>query len=1176
MASSTDSTPRPLHLHTVASLCADLISGRSVSLGADQASFALSGPEARGALEWYRKAAGKWTAQVRDPDAEGLVNAVFDPPPTHASIAGAAAGNTSQRLHLTRVEAHRFAGLHAFSMHPSPPETFIFEPTKPVTLFEGLNGSGKTSLANAIVWTLTGQVLRPQRKPEPGTDEFWCEIMVRGNEASPTIHRLSVVTPLPAGESGRPSTDWVDADTWVELTFTDQAGATLPAVRRTQSRTSRGKLEETVVNLDSLGLDPACLRVGTVMPGLLPYIQVGSASELGKAVAELTGLSDLVDLSNHAKRARARIDGESTKARQRDIAAADEAYGRAREDIVRLIAANSDLSTASPVSAPSSDPALEGEVTLLVGQLAKLKADALRGAKEILGDSFNPEDKDARDDLIANVQPASSEVKQLGRLPSAKRLSELGRLEADQIGAARAQIARVLAEAEALAHLASNPSSAARARLYARVAAWSADHPHETGPDGKCMVCGSGLDGATDPITGLPVAQHVASARSADAVLLSQTFGQWSAVARGALARDLPDPLRLALTEPLPEHPGELVQAALCRELFEAPPFAGVLAALSPAVSEACNAAISSWPPLANKGLTQLPAAASHVTALQSDLDRLDLALRHAEWRQENMAVVTALLAGVVGSGPTPSNGTLLGKLHRLRALVEAAEPITLASAGCERLKVDLGKRRVAERRLVAYAVASRALLELMGLGDLAQKQVNTLQERLYGSASNWRKRIYSGAFPSTHHELTGTSMSSAGQIDLKVGSNGVAAPAQHVANASALRASLVGFYLAYWEHVMQERGGLRLLLLDDPQELLDEENRERLAGSLHDLLGAQAQLIVTTHDRRFAAHVTALARLNVSVDHRSIHPATGHRPTMQVPVSVSQIVEHENRFKADHDDVKVAQDYASECRTFIEARLGDMFDDTAYPAWSVTDSAPTLASHLGRLRRLVNAPPSDLFRSKVFQDVCNDPGLADHAPVRRILNQAHHNKHDIRPVDVVAVAGDLVRIRKAVENAHEECRRWRRRDRPEPRSANVINLRPLAALPTFSVLIHPDLAAFTSGSGHGGTQDVAAELIGGAWLASKALFYVRSDNLGFQVPRGAIAVVDSEPYAGEDRDLVIARHRESVHARRLPSKQYVERPDARNRDARPATKATHTPASGGVGEPAQDRRSHL
>jgi ABC-type sulfate/molybdate transport systems ATPase subunit len=137
------------------------------------------------------------------------------------------------------------------------------------------------------------------------------------------------------------------------------------------------------------------------------------------------------------------------------------------------------------------------------------------------------------------------------------------------------------------------------------------------------------------------------------------------------------------------------------------------------------------------------------------------------------------------------------------------------------------------------------------------------------------------------------------------------------------------------WEHLVRDRGVLDLLILDDPQELLDEENRERLAAGLLDLRVAGAQIFVTTYDRRFAASVADLGRKGVTVDHRSVHPATAYQPTLQVPVSVAMLTVCEERLRSCPDDVHAVQEYASECRVFVETRLGELFDNAAHPAWS-------------------------------------------------------------------------------------------------------------------------------------------------------------------------------------------------------------------------------------------------
>lgn len=70
---------------------------------------------------------------------------------------------TAKRYTLVSIQAHQFGGLHRPGTAAGKPADFVFNFDTGVTLFEGFNGCGKTSLLNAIIWTLTGEVLRPQR-----------------------------------------------------------------------------------------------------------------------------------------------------------------------------------------------------------------------------------------------------------------------------------------------------------------------------------------------------------------------------------------------------------------------------------------------------------------------------------------------------------------------------------------------------------------------------------------------------------------------------------------------------------------------------------------------------------------------------------------------------------------------------------------------------------------------------------------------------------------------------------------------------------------------------------------------------------------------------------------------------------------------------------------------------
>ena len=1129
---------RPLHLHTIESLCADLISGRPVGVGADNSEFNLSSDPPRAVLDWYRGNPQRWASSVRVVDAEALVDAALAKPPMLTATGARTAAANTRRLTLTRIEAHRFGGLHAYGPVAHPPPTFFYEPNAPVTLFEGLNGSGKTSILNAVIWALTGKLLRPQRAPESGTDEFECRLNGATEFDEPTQHRLSPVTPLPDPDIYRPTQGWVAADTWVELTFTDETGVPLPPIRRTQTRTARGKLEETTRYLSFLNVDPIALQTGTIMPGILPFIQIGSESELGKAVAELTGLAALVDLAAHAGRAKRRIDGDFAKAKNRDIKLADETYKRTRNDLVELLKNHPTIAPADPPPLPSEDRKIEATLNALVKHFERKKTIALREARTVLGDGFDAEDTSARADLERNIAPALAEVEQIGRLSSAARLAALSNLSLKDITEARQRIENIMHEAEILAALAADPSLAARTRLYARIAAWAQDHPELAPDENLCPVCGSDLRRAVDPVTSRPVPQHLHEARAQDPNLLAQTLQRWAAATLGALSHDLPPALQAEIGRELPDHPSGLIRDALIDELFGLQPFIGVLSALKSGVAEAYDALTAAWPSLSTNAVGRLPTELGDLSHLQTALNRLDRALRFAIWRRTHSEELTALFAMVVGKPPKPGQSTaknsLTGLLYSLDAIVRGATPINTALTACDRLQTDFKKRRTAEQRLAAYAKASAALTEVISLGALAEQQVEQLRVHLHNSAATWRTRIYAGAFPSTAYDLVETGMTSKGRIELLVGARGVAAPAQHVANTSALRASLVGFFFAFWEYVLKDRGGLKLLLLDDPQELLDEENRERLAHAFSYLLKAEAQLVITTSDRRFASLVATQTRKTTAIDHRSIHPVTPTRPLVQTAPAVMNIQRRQKTYEADINNEVEAREYASESRIFIEMRLGDLFDDAAYPAWSVSNFSPTLTDHLNRLRGLVKTPPSELFRSSPLRRLAADQALADGAATLALLNKAHHQyKHQIRPQEVATAAEDLIRLRKAAEKAHEECRRWRRREKAEVTGADVIALDTIVR-PRIKVLVHPDLAAFTRSAAVGESQDVGSDLLDGTWFDDKSLFYLRCDNLGFTAPRGAVVIVEATPSAVQDRRLVIAREDSNVFARRL------------------------------------------
>lgn len=1124
--------PRDIHLLTIDALLADLIGGRAVALGGGD-ELAMSSDDARAVLDWYRQNRSRWQANLSAGDTEAIVDLVGTPPPTVEATVEAGGIHAIKVLRLVRVEAHRFAGLHAYGRPSAPPASFVFEPGKPVTLLEGVNGSGKTSIANAIVWCLTGHLIRSQRPPEEGPLDFACEIA--RDDGTTTTHPMSAITPLPPKSAELPADGQpIPADSWVELTLSDSSGALLPPLRRSQTRTARGKINETAPDLDATGIDPIAWRISTTMPALLPFLSVGSTSQLGEAVARLTGLADLVDLARHADKMAGRVAKTATPELEKQRVEIAGRYQQAVDDLTAILIETPSI--AFEGDQPTIDSEGAEERIAQIGQhFVELKAKALSEAQKVLGTGFDPENKQARDDLEASIRPAIEGLKVIGELPSIARLSAL-KVDATEVAKVVVLLAQVEAEAMTLAALAANPDRARRAQLYAKVSAWMHDHAHVD--DGTCPVCVGQLHGACDPVTGSPVTDHLTEA-ARDREVIARTIAEWSAYWCGHLLQELPPAISGEARSDLPLSPAALLRTGLVDDLFATEPFRGTLATLHSDAVSLIDARISALPEFPEPTVRSLPVALQAASArLQQMIDRAVRALAFAEWRGQNGAALTAFVQTVRrGDDGDADAGRAIGRrLTSLLRIVEGVAPLNSANEQVRRMEVARKDHEAKKQRIAACGRAVIALNLLVPLGGLAQTQVDTLRRKLHNRSEHWRRAIYRNA-TTFAPDLTGTDMNARGVLDLKVGREGVAAPAQHISNASALRGALFGFFLAFREHVLSTRGGLSLLILDDPQELLDHDNRQRLAHGLAAVAEVGTQLLVTTHDRRFARSLVAENRAADRVQHLSVHAVNSVHPTLSLSPTIEEVDRRRQAFINNLDSAVAAQDYASDLRVFIEARLGDLFDDLAEPAHATSTQALTLFPLLDRLRALITNGSGELFSNPVLRRFIDDPGLVDGAIPRRILNKAHHNERaSITYVDVKDVEPAFVRLRTGIEKVHEQFRlhRWREPLAPTDASeTNVVSL-PIMVRPAFSVPICPDIAAFSRSVSTGGSQEIATEQLNGEWFDGKALFYVRGETLGFAIPSGTVAIVEAEPYPGRDRNLVIARHQGNVLARRL------------------------------------------
>jgi hypothetical protein len=276
-------------------------------------------------------------------------------------------------------------------------------------------------------------------------------------------------------------------------------------------------------------------------------------------------------------------------------------------------------------------------------------------------------------------------------------------------------------------------------------------------------------------------------------------------------------------------------------ELFKTEALSGILAPLKSGMEKMFDQERANLPVFTEPNVEELPlAVVASATELMATIKRIARAAAFAKWCNDNAAQISAFMQSVLHS-PEPI-GTKVVEITPVGRKLDALDSII------KRMDAQLKLRRAKEDRLALYKRAVAALVSLIKLGELAEAQVASLRTKLHVRAVYWRNRCYGNAFALAGHELRDTAMDAKGILNIRVGSEKATAPAQHVSNASALRASVMGFFLAFWEHVLKQHGGLSLLIMDDPQDLLDDDNRSKLARLLPDLVGEGAQIIVTTY----------------------------------------------------------------------------------------------------------------------------------------------------------------------------------------------------------------------------------------------------------------------------------------------------------------------------------------
>lgn len=900
----------------------------------------------------------------------GLVEAwereSFDPA-TEASQSDYAANTGPWRL--VRIEANGFGGLNQID---GPPFSVPFDGEN--WCLEGQNGSGKTSLASAIIWAMTGYRCRDQ-------DGLHLETGLRvpvENNAGVKIGDWPSIVSYPTSAEALAKT----AETWVRLTFHDPAGNIAQAYRRLLAAPGAEPVIEMDISPDLL-IAPQLLEVGLLMPARLSRIGFGERSQsIYDAVKLLTGLDQLSAIAdgaaNFTHRSKRFLKYSLDQGGETMAARLDAALQRASQIAtttgfqLKIAGKREDKGYAQELRnfAKSASDQAAGHLAVLTSEIAstldttnaddrvKIKS-AVNSARAILGDSSKGINVFAAWKALANAH-TDAKFQTMPQL-----LSE-----------AKAQLDEAI-------HWDNRQTVDRKLRLKALASRFyePAAHSHESA---DCPLCEGKLTGEkraalADELAALKAAAVVAERRLTD------------------VCAELEKSLRDAVPPPLDAHfstlagmqPRDAFADAAKQVFVQEAPFSTVLTGVAAFASTAADNIAQNLPVFVYQSPAPDPASPPAAGGLLSYLAKMERVVALGAWWQSHrpqFALGWKEMTGVAAGDGTFSARSLEGKIQALEAALERATPL-------DQLRKDLEAAAkeadawlpIHEQQRVREAIAS-ALIPLKDLRLLVAAQTAGSISALSGRMKEILDRIHFKERLSFEDAvLEKKTVLIAGSF-----SPGVRVDASVVANSSWLRAILWAFVLAVREQAIEDAGvnSFPLMLLDDPQVTFDPRNKRKWAEEIARLGKADpasstgAQIFLITHERQFFQMLVNSEKLP---GQQGLVVRLCDASKVATIIFGDSLASAFSEAAATNDDEK-GHGYVQKIRIYLEDLLKIMLRTEGIDIQNQTLDALTT---LMKARRTASVPP---FTNPSFGKLLEYISGGGGGKAMQYINEAHHH----------------------------------------------------------------------------------------------------------------------------------------------------------------------------------------
>lgn len=871
------------------------------------------------------------------------------------------------RWRLAKMEAAGFGGLNLVD---GP--LFLLAANRENWCLEGQNGSGKTSIASAIIWALTGYRCRDQDglvKDDGRRMPVFNDSGVQIGDWPPTV----AYPPNALRLAGA-------ATAWVRLLFQDDDGNTAQAFRRLTAPPVGEPHFESVID-PALETAPQLVETGLLMPARLARIGFGEKSHsIYDAVKLLTGLDRLADIGEGAAgfshKAKRFLKYGSDKGIQGIETRLETALSRVEEEANK---AGFTLTIAGKREDKTYAQGLR-ELADSAAALATAHSRALEAEIAPDIDTANPEHR-AR--IRSAVNTARGVLQQnVKSIPLFEAWAALTAVQADPRLTVLSEILTVAgSQLEQAIAWDKRQVEDSRLRLKALAAEYfvPVGHDHD---DADCPLCQSKLSlprqkALAAELNDLKAAADVAQRKLADACAAIEKE------VRDAIPAAL-IPLFAVLTR---MQPRTSFQKAIKDRFVEEAPFSTVLKGMADFAASTATALSEKLPNFNyadRAGSTSVPATAESLLEYLSNVERVSALVEW--WAVEHSSFIDAwiTLKGVADEKGMYAATTLEGRLASLEEALEKVAPLDdLAKALHDAAKHAKDWLTIHTDQRVREAIAE-ALEPLKDLRGLVSAETASSISALSGRMKSVLDRIqFRERLSFEDAALSKKSVQVSGSFD-----HGIRIDASTVANSSWLRAILWAFTLAMREQTIETLGSnpFPLILLDDPQITFDPRNKRKWAQELARLANADAtiieaaQLVLITHERQFfqllvnienlTGQQGLLVRLNTSSKVATI--VNGH-------ALAAAYAEAERT-----SDDKLAYEYIADVRRYCEDLLKIMLraEEPSVCDMTIGD----LAKLLKERRDASVAPFSHMSFDRLYKTLSGGGGKQ-----MKIINESHH-----------------------------------------------------------------------------------------------------------------------------------------------------------------------------------------